>query len=105
MPRTTRRLVGLNIVLLAVLAIVTLASTPRLFAQPGGGAGAQNARPRGDYTMVSSRYQGSSNNAVYILDAANQELAVLKWDRGKERFEPIGLRRLSQDAGQFQGAR
>lgn len=104
-PRSTRRLIGLNIALLIGLAIVTLASTPRLFAQNQFGQNQPALRPRGEYTMVSGRYQGSTTSAVYILDAANQELVVLDWNRDKKRFEPIGMRRLTDDSQRYRGSR
>lgn len=107
-----RRLVGLNIGLVVTLGVVTLVGVTRSGAQPstgaggvGGGGGAGSSRPRGEYTLVSGKFQGSSASAVYILDVANQELVALDWDRNKLRFEPIGYRSLKDDANLFRGAR
>lgn len=101
-----RRLVGLNIGLVVTLGVVTLVGVTRSGAQPSTGAGgAGAARPRGEYTLVSGKFQGSSASAVYILDVANQELVALDWDRNKLRFEPIGYRSLKDDANLFRGAR
>jgi len=89
-----RRLIALNIALLAVLAGVTIAG-----AQPGTSPGsAQLARPRGEYTMISGRIQGATTAAIYVLDAANQEVVALGWDRSANKLETIGWRSLSDDA-------
>ena len=86
-----RRLVALNVALLIVLGIVTFAG-----AQPGGtGAG---PRGRGEYTMVSGRTQGSTTATIYILDAANQEVLALGWDRGNNKPDVVGHRSLADDA-------
>lgn len=96
----SRRLIGLNLALLAVLGVVTIVTSLDAGAQPGaaGPGAAAPARTRGDYTVVSGRYQGGTSNAVYILDAANQELMALSWDRSRNELEVIGHRRLADDA-------
>jgi len=89
--RTNQRgLIALNIALVAGLAIVSLA--PVAGGQPGSG------RSRGDYTMIGGRIQGSSTNAIYVVDAANSELVALKWSQGQKRFEGVGYRDLNRDA-------
>lgn len=103
--RSSRRLLGVNIALLIGLAVVTLMSTlhtPYSTAQVVPNAA---QRPRGEYTMISGRYQGSTTAAVYILDAANQEVIALRWDRNNNRFEGIGYHNLKDDAALFRGAR
>lgn len=96
---TSRRLIGLNVALLMVLGVFTILTSVDAGAQPGAGPGAAaTARPRGDYTVVSGRYQGGTSNAVYILDAANQELMALSWDRSRNELEVIGHRKLADDA-------
>lgn len=88
-----RRLVVLNCGLLMVLGALTIAG--------GFEAGAQTTpapRARGDYTMVSGRYQGGTSNAIYLLDAANGELMALAWDRSRNEMEIIGHRRIADDA-------
>jgi hypothetical protein len=96
--RLDRRLVGLNLALLGTLGAATLmsAGSPRADAQPG--LAGQPARGRGEYTMVSGKIQGSTTAGVYIVDAANQEVVALGWDRANNRFEPIGHRSLADDA-------
>ncbi len=92
------RLIGLNVALLGVLGVVTLIGvvSSRAGAQPGVGVGA--ARGRGEYTMVAGKIQGATTAAIYVVDAANQEVVALGWDRATNRLEPIGHRSLSDDA-------
>lgn len=88
----TGPLVALNAVLLVVLGIVSIAH-----AQPG-------ARARGNYAMVGGEYLGGRGaNAVYILDAANQELIAVKWDESRKVLDGIGYRDLNKDAQQRSG--
>lgn len=107
MTPKVRRLVWLNGVLLAALAVVTVGQ--RAGAQPGGSGGASGGsrvggaaspadRPRGDYTLVTGRMQGGTAGAIYIFDAANQELLALSWDRTHDRFNIIGHRSVTSDA-------
>lgn len=96
--RLFRRLIGLNFALLLIVAVATILTNSPVIAQPGTGQPAGQARGRGDYTLVTGRYQGGTSNAVYILDAANQELLALSWNRSRDEFETIGFRRLSEDA-------
>jgi hypothetical protein len=84
-----RRLIALNLVLLAALAVVTLA--PLAGAQPAA------ARRPGRYTMVGGRIQGANTNAIYILDATNQELVAVRWDDSRKTLAPIGYRDLTAD--------
>jgi hypothetical protein len=97
-PARVGRLIGLNIALLAVLAVVTLLSV--VSARAGAQPGIVNTpvRGRGEYTMVAGKIQGSTTAAIYIVDAANQEIIALSWDRANSRVEPIGHRALSDDA-------
>ncbi len=100
------RLLVLNGLLLAALAGVTLAvhvgSGPAV-AQPIDPNLGTPIRNRGDYTIVSGRYQGGTTSAVYVLDASNQQLLALTWDRTNSRFNLVGLRSLIDDA-RFQRA-
>lgn len=85
-------LIALNAGLVVVLGIVTAAG-----AQPG-------ARARGNYAMVGGEFLGGGGaNAVYILDAANQELIAVKWDESRKVLDGIGYRDLSKDAQQRSG--
>ncbi len=95
-----RRLIGLNIALLGVLGVVTLVGvmSSRAGAQPGTGGAGGAARGRGEYTMVAGKIQGATTAAIYVVDAANQEVVALGWDRATSRLEPIGHRSLLDDA-------
>lgn len=88
-----RALIALNLVMLAALAAVTLAPA----------AGAQAGRARGDYTMVAGQIQGREEAAIYIVDATNQELVALSWDRTAGGLTPLGHRNLAQDASRPAG--
>lgn len=94
-PGVPARLIAANAVLLLALAVLTIAGVQSpAGAQPGAGAA---QRGRGDYTMVSGRYQGGTANMVYVLDSANQELLALEWNRNRNEFVPLGLRSLVDD--------
>ncbi|MBX3359179.1 MAG: hypothetical protein KF745_12220 [Phycisphaeraceae bacterium] len=97
--RTARRLIAANVLLLAGLVAVTLAGASQPSPQPGAG------RARGEYTLVSGRMLGMSVHAVYILDASNQEMVALAWDRTTKRLGGIGYRDLAQDAKTSAGGR
>jgi hypothetical protein len=89
------KLLALNAALLAGLAFAAL--MPRAAdAQPG--ANPQAGRLRGDYTLIAGRYQGGTASAIYIIDAANQELIALSWDRTNNRINPLGHRSLLDDS-------
>lgn len=101
--RMSNRLVGLNFALLLALGVLTIL----LNARPGGAAAQPPdtaARTRGEYTIVSGRFQGGTSNAVYVLDAANQELMALSWNRSRDEMEIIGHRKITDDA-QFRPGR
>jgi len=89
-----RPLLLLNLCLLAAVVVTFW----------GGDAGAQNAnvgdggRARGDYTMISGKTISGGADAIYVLDAANQELVALRWDSGKQALSGIGYRNLNADA-------
>ena len=84
--------VVLNIVLLGALAAITLVpDTVRRNAQP--------ARARGEYTMLSGRPNGQASDAVFVLDASNQEVIALKWDNTK-KLTILGYRNLETDLKQ-----
>lgn len=87
-----RALLTLNAALLAILAAIVLAPS----------ADAQNRanRARGEYTMVSGRMLGAVEDAIWIIDAANEELLALRWNNSAKRLDGIGYRDLSQDAAQ-----
>lgn len=95
--RPLKSLLTLNLVLLGILTLVSL---------PVGGAAAQSerARSRGQYIMVNARIQGISESGIYVVDSANQELLVLRWDNSRRVLRGIGYRDLNADAHRASGA-
>ena len=91
MNRTDReraRLIALNAGLLALLGVVTLG--PMTQAQ-------QNRRAPGEYTMVASRPQGLSEDALHIVDATNMELLSIRYDSSAKELRFIDFRDLNVD--------
>lgn len=91
--RHFRSLLALNMVLVGVLALVSVA--PSSDAQ-------SRTRSRGDYAMLSGRVIGSSEQALWIVDSGNQELMVMRWDRGKHSVKSVGYRDLATDLGRVE---
>lgn len=85
-----RGLIALNVVLLALVAVVTFA--PLSSAQPA------TSRARGEYTMVGGTITGGNINVIYITDSNNDEMVALRWNNGRRQLEPIGFRDLAADA-------
>ena len=107
-PRTPGRhtgLLALNGVLIVALGAVTLLPASEAGAQRSTAPGADIRRARGDYTMVSGQFQGLAESGIYIIDAANQELVAVRWDRSRRNLAPIGFRDLSFDARGAGGGR
>lgn len=105
MRRQQRGLVVLNGALLAALGAVCLApgaGADQGAAPPGGGAG---ARGRGSYTVISPRIAGGQEGSLFIIDAANRELAVMRWDTSRRELLSVGHRDMSADAAVAPGAR
>src|SRR5262249_13446409 len=104
--RMDPRLIGLNLALLLVLGAVSWSNGQTSGTQPGATA-PHAGRAGGEYAFVGGKVQGMQGNghAVYILDAANREVAAIRWDRSRKIFEAIGLRRLADDAHYMQPAR
>jgi hypothetical protein len=89
MSSRRRMLVALNVGLVVVLAGVAVA--PSALAQRAA------ARQRGDYTMVSGQILGSVEHGLYIVDAANQEMVCLQFDRSRQGMRFVGYRDLAAD--------
>ncbi len=87
-----RGLLALNIALLGVLAIVSL--SPEADAENTQPA----ARARGAYTMVAGGIRTGNSSAIWVVDSANQELAVLRFNDSKQQLEGIGFRDIAEDA-------
>lgn len=95
-PRRRRAVLPLavvNAVLVGLLAWVELG--PVATAQPGIDPA---ARPRGEYTLVGGEIQTGNSNAVYVIDSANQEMVVVRWEDGRNVINGIGYRDLRADA-------
>jgi hypothetical protein len=87
----------------AWIAIGIAAGLAVVAAPPG--ADAQRAdRARAEYTMVAGRVQGATEQILYLLDGANQEVAAVRWDRGNDQLTPIGYQDLRADAARGEGA-
>jgi hypothetical protein len=98
--KSNRSLVVLNAALLAGLVLVMWSQT----------AGAQNSaerpangRNRGEYTMISGKTNAGGADAIYVLDAANQEVIALRWDVAKQSLTGIGYRNLIADSKSVPG--
>ncbi len=97
--RTHPKLIALNAALLAALAVATFTGSRTADAQPTSArSGEQNGRLRGEYTIIAGTIQGGTTSALYIIDAANQDLIALSWDRTNNRANPLGYRSLTDDA-------
>ncbi len=89
-----RALLALNGVLLALLAAVTL--SPAVNAQ---------GRSRGAYAMVAGGANNTQSSAVYIVDAINQELAVVTYDGTTRALTGLNYRSLAADAADVGSSR
>ncbi len=87
-----RSLILLNAGLLIVLAGVSFVPA----------ADAQQALVKGQYSMVAGRVQGSTPDGVFIVDAANMEMAATTWSIGRRSLEFVGYRNLPADAANTQ---
>ena len=86
--RSLAALVLINSVLLAALAVTVL--TPPAHAQFGMG---------GAFMMISGAVRGrNSQNAIYIIDQQSSNMIAMMFNSANNRFEPIGSRRIADDA-------
>lgn len=89
-------LIGLNAALVGVLLLVSLPA--------GAGAqqqqGASSTRGRGNYTMVAGQVQGSAEDAVWIVDAANEEIMAMRWDISRQDVQFMGFSPFSASSTQ-----
>ncbi len=88
-----RGLLLLNALLLGVLAFVTL----------GPDAGAQGARGRGEYTMVTGGANGTDAGVIFIADVANQELIAMTYNTNNKVLDGVGYRNMALDANNLRG--
>lgn len=87
-----RGLIALNLGAIALLAVVSFA--------PGLSAQTTPARTRahGQYAMLSGQFQGSSEDAIFLVDAANAEMLALRFDRSRRTLTSVGYRDMAADA-------
>ncbi len=86
----SRGLIVLNLALALGLGVAIVVPTALADRQPG--------RARGAYTMLNGTIQGGNSDAIYVVDSANQEMIVLRWNDGRTTLEGIGYRNLNTDA-------
>lgn len=86
----SRGLIALNAGLVLALGLAVVV--------PQAMADRQPSRARGVYTMLNGTIQGGNADAVYIVDSANQEMVVVRWNDGRTSLEGIGYRNLNNDA-------
>ena len=89
-PRLSRGLLTLNAGLVLALGVAVLVPSAQADRQP--------SRARGVYSMVNGIIQGGNSDAIYIVDSANQEMVVVRWNEGRSSLEGIGYRNLNADA-------
>jgi len=77
-----RGLIALNLLAIALLCVVTFSQDAT--AQPS------RSRVAGEYTMVSGKVQGRTEDAIYIIDTRNREMVAILYDRSQRRLVPIG---------------
>lgn len=88
--------VGVNLALLALLALLVVSSSPAGARENGT---RENAAPRarGEYTMLTGRSGSGSGSTVYLIDGANAEMISLRYDQ-RTLFAITGYRSLEADA-------
>ncbi len=91
--RMRAALATLNLALIGVVGAIILSPTPA-----GAQATAAANRARGDYAMVAGEISAGSNAVTYIVDSANQEVLVVRWDASRAQLQSIGYRSLAADA-------
>lgn len=90
-------LITLNIALVGALAAVMFVGDA--FARQGSN------RPRGEYTLVGGESQGIAESVIWIVDATNQELLVLRWQQSDKSLKGVGFRDLAEDSRRAEGDR
>lgn len=91
-PSPVRSLIMLNAALLLALVGVTVVPA----------ADAQQARVRGQHSMISARVQGSTSAGIVIADSNNMELLVTTWDDSRKTLNFVGFRDMRVDAANTQ---
>lgn len=87
--KRNKTLIAINLLLLAILSVVTFAPSATAQNQPNRG--------RGEYTMVGGGLDNGTSDGVYIIDSANSEMIMLRWDNARTRLNGVGFRDLDDD--------
>jgi len=82
-----RSLILLNAALLAALAAVSFVPA----------ADAQQARVRGQHSMIPARVQGLTSEGVVIADSGNMEIVFTYWDDSRKTLSFMGFRDMRAD--------
>jgi hypothetical protein len=91
--RSRRAAIAVNVALATLLGVLVLASW-----SPAPAPAQPPARARGEYTMVSGKTGAGSAHALYVVDGANSELVVFRWDQTRKEFLGFAYRSLDADA-------
>lgn len=97
MPKQWNRRNGLlwiNAALLLALAAVALSPSA---------TGQRAIRAQGDYIVVGGNIQGLPAQALYIIDARNQEIGAFYFDQSRKLLTPIGYRDMELDTRRSEG--
>lgn len=89
-------LIGLNVALVVALALVTIVP---------GAWGDQSRRGRGTYTMVPGEINGMPEAGIWIIDASNEEMMVLRWNQSSKSLSFLGYRNLRADMANARSGR
>ncbi len=91
-PSPVRSLILLNAGLLVALAGVSFVPM----------AQAQQARVKGQYSMITADIQGSTSDGVFIVDASNMQMVATLWDDSRKTLDFVGFRDLRADTANTQ---
>lgn len=83
-------LIAVNLVLLGILSAVTFA--------PSATAQNERTRGRGEYTMVGGSLESGVSDGIYVIDSANAEMIMLRWDNSRKQLTGVGFRDLDADS-------
>lgn len=90
MKRSHRVLIAVNAALLGALTLATAGvHNPAANAQ-------SSDRARGAYTMISAEAQGQPADALFVVDSANQDMIVLRWNTSRNKLEGVGYTKFDE---------
>ncbi len=93
-----KKLIALNLGLLALLGLVTLAPSGAEARSAESQARRNQPRARGNYTIVAGETSGQTAATLYILDSTNQELVAIEYQQSRNTLNLVGYRNLAEDA-------